>query len=167
MPLPSSSDNTAPSYTIMWTFLKSNVSLDIIKDLNLVLGPLVKVVDGKIYPLHRSLRNHLVRRSEGKLLEPTGHFTILSMCLGYLELVFNLGLDPGETESPLEVEFNLLNYAILYWPIHFQGTNSDPAAIRMVSQFMGNDKAIAAWSKLYLQQIETDVLDHETVDTPF
>lgn len=148
------------------TSLKDNVSSDIIKDLNQAIGSLIKVVDDQVYPIHRSFRNLLARRDKEKPLSPTSHSAILSRCLDYLELVGHSRLDRGQIESP-EAEFSLLDYATVYWPVHFKQTNSEPAAVDRVSEFLGNEANIQAWSKLYLQHRETEFLGHETLDTSF
>lgn len=125
------------------------VSSDIVNDLNQIIGPLFKVVDDRVYLIHRSFRSFLTQGLEEKYLDAFNHNLVLTKCLQYLEEFGKSSLCLNTTES-LTVEFDLVEYATVYWPVHCLLSNSDRHSTAILSNFLRAEN-IESWSKLYEQ----------------
>jgi ankyrin repeat protein len=102
--------------------LTENISWDIMGDINQLIGPLIKFSDGRLYPIHRT-----VRTQEDLSEEPAKfHAVMLSTCLHYLSIMgksrelSQTSGDYSQVACSSNAEFGLLHYAVLYWPEHYR-----------------------------------------------
>ncbi|KIW63768.1 hypothetical protein PV04_08746 [Phialophora macrospora] len=140
------------------------VSSDIVNDLNQVVGPLFKVVDDRVYLIHRSFRNFLTRGLDEKYLDEFNHNLVLTECLQYLEEFGKPSLCLNMTGSPT-VAFDLVEYATVYWPVHRLLSKSDPGSTVILSTFLRAEN-VESWSKLY-EQFRGTEFPSEPLNTSF
>jgi ankyrin repeat protein len=127
---------------------------DIWGDLSRVVGPLVKIVDDEIHPIHQSLRQFLSRKYASS--HQAIHRRILTKCLDYLEMASQgcpylkgqVDVDDSTwTSMSSEMEYAFLSYAALYWPKHYERAKLESTDVDQIFEFL--EKNVQTWSRVY------------------
>ncbi|RMJ19326.1 hypothetical protein CDV36_000971 [Fusarium kuroshium] len=137
--------------------LNDLIPWDITDDLRRSVGPLVRVLGNRIYPVHASLRTFLTEGRYAHKVPPDGHYHILMQCIDYLNIVIQRARNSMSTRDGLEAfipadrELGLLSYACVYWPEHFRRAMAGPMKVDRVAGFLDDDAKVQAWSWFYHQ----------------
>lgn len=106
--------------------LRENISCDIMGDISQLIGPLIKISDGRLYPIHRTVGTQEdLTESPAKF-----HTVMLSTCLEYLSIMgksgklSQKGRDYSQVACSPDAEFQLLGYAVLHWSEHYRQAES-------------------------------------------
>ncbi|PWW74705.1 hypothetical protein C7212DRAFT_283300 [Tuber magnatum] len=122
--------------------MQSNLSPDFEKTVKNVCGLFVRVIDLKIYLVHQTAREFLIKRSSAGQTNPQytlcpkeSNFLMADICISYLSLEeFEkdaLGIDTDRYERYVkgelheyDEEYPFLHYAAIHWADHFQDSQN-------------------------------------------
>lgn len=125
---------------------------DIIGDLTRRAGPLIKVDGNRVVPVHRSLRELLYDEADSGEKPSHPCYSILTTCLEYLKYAsLRHGLASYNLEEQSEFENALLNYAVAYWPDHYELVSQEfrGYANKLVDSFLGDESCLSFWTERY------------------
>ena len=147
--------------------LKTNTPMSIHRDLEAANDTLISVYAMQVYPIHESIE--FISTIDG---DPD--YTILLGCLNYLETIIGhlevtakTGYSTNEPnlDSLEGVEFNLLGYAVPFWPVHYRKAKDRRRSREHLLRFLGKEENREIWSHLYRKNVRIPKDEHTTLNT--
>lgn len=145
--------------------LTKNLPSNIYGDLIRAAGSLIKVIDGRIFPFHRSMWNILSKMTAKWGDNP--HAVLLEKCIGYLRLRKRHKADIS-SQVELTVLESFSQYATVHWPDHFARTHLKKAragATENALNFLRDRTMAASWAGDYNNYVGPIGKSSITLDT--
>ncbi|KAI9856186.1 MAG: hypothetical protein M1813_009203 [Trichoglossum hirsutum] len=140
---------------------EERISRDLAGDLKQAFGPLIKIESNEVYLAHQRVKEFLCQAEGGGqewyCVEHTAHSDLAQFCISYLSMIslenatsFLKHQDGWpELHLPKARRFDLLTYAVRYWPAHYRLAISTPRLSGRILGFLSDRKMMQVWSELH------------------
>ncbi|KAH0558880.1 hypothetical protein GP486_004486 [Trichoglossum hirsutum] len=141
--------------------IEERISRDLAGDLKQTFGPLIKFKSNEVHLAHQRIKKFLCQAEgdgrEWYYVEQTAHSDLAQFCVSYLSMI-SLGNATSfikyqdclpEPHLPRAKQFNLLAYAVRYWPAHYRRAISTPRLSKQILDFLSDRMVMPVWSELH------------------
>ena len=138
---------TSSETTLDLEGIKSKISWNPGRDVQLALGPLIHISGDKVQILHRSCTDVLRSRPYLQISEDP-HLFLLLECLRYLELIsecWKESVNVNVIENELNREVSLVEYAAVHWSDHYFLAHDKSKAATTVFDFLLHPECFNPW----------------------